>query len=115
MDSPSTPEELCVCPGSVLSASPCPRCLWRELSGPSPGEAAALAAAAAAAVPASGMLSISEPRRRKAIKIFSGKQSSGVAFQEEGRAWIKRRTRQSDEGESEVKVVGAVALHPGVY
>lgn len=92
--SPSTPEVVCggAEPGSGLSASPCgARCRCRELSGPSPEvvappAAAPAAAAPAAAVPVSGMLSISEERLR--IKVFSGKSCSGVASQEEGKAWV---------------------------
>lgn len=91
LDSPSTPEEACggAAPGSGLSASPCcARCLCRELSVPSPAVVAPLAAAAAAAapVPVSGMLSISEERRK--MKIFSGKLCNGIASQEEGKAWV---------------------------
>lgn len=89
LDSPSTPEEACggAAPGSGLSASPCcARCRCRELSVPSPAVAAPLAAAAAAApVPVSGMLCISEGRRK--MKIFSGKLCNGIASQEEGKAW----------------------------
>lgn len=116
--SPRTPEELCggAALGSGLSAaSPgCIRCRCREFSEPSP-PAAAAAALAAAAVPVSGMLSISEERRK--VKIFSGKLDRGVASQEEGRAWGWRGGRRASEGravcgESDVKVVGAAAEDP---
>lgn len=94
-DLPSTPEEVgCgAAPGSGLSESACcARCRCRELSVPSPAVVAPLAAAATAApVPVSGMLSISEERRK--MKIFSGKLSNGIASQEEGRAWVKRGGR----------------------
>lgn len=86
LDSPSTPEEACggAAPGSGLSASPCwARCRCRELSGPSPAVVAALAAPAD---PVSGMLSISEEQLK--MKIFSGKLCSGIASQEEGKAWV---------------------------
>lgn len=90
LDSPSTPEEAGggAAPGSGLSASPCcVRCRCREPSAPSTAVVAPLAAAASAApVPVSGMLSISEERRK--VKLFSEKLCSGMASQGKGKAWV---------------------------